>query len=242
MTGENAPSPLVATASDIYSGGYEAWRAFDETGGDGSRWHAASTVVANKWIQIDFGTAFDAVSVALTPDSVGASHHPVDFEVWGSSTGAFAGEQTVVHAVVDATTGWAGNTSRTFQWESFVLPSVATIYAPLTTSAVARRDYFGMPTAATVSEVLTAVMPKAQGDGRLSGTVKVLTAFASREVRLHDRRTGELLRVTTSAPSTGAYAFERLQRNRPYLVVALDDTGQPSMYNAAVADMLEAGA
>lgn len=220
MNGFNSPAPLSATASDShYSNIWPPWRAFDATIDDNSRWVPSDTAAANKWIQIDFGTPFDAAAVMLTLDSSADNFHPVDFEVWGSATGAFAGEQTVVHAVVGATTGWAGSTPRAFRWEPSQLPI----------------------NAATMTDVLSAVIPKAQGTGRLGGTLKVMATPAARTVRLYDRRTGELLRTTRSAPD-GTYAFEQLQLERDFIAVGLDDMDQPEMKNAAIADRVRASA
>ena len=99
---------------------------------------------------------------------------------------------------------------------------------------------FSQPRFVAVQPPQQASRPLALGPGRIAGTLKVLTLPAAREVRLHDRHTGQLLRTTTSAPD-GTYSFGRLQLDRRYMVVGLDDTGQPSMKNAAVADMVEAG-
>lgn len=99
---------------------------------------------------------------------------------------------------------------------------------------------FSSPHAESLPDMQAAIKPLAHGPGRVAGTLKVLSAPAARAVRLHDRRTGQLLRHTVSA-SNGTYSFESLQLGRPYLVVGLDDAGQPAMYNAAVADMVEAG-
>lgn len=78
------------------------------------------------------------------------------------------------------------------------------------------------------------------GPGFIAGIVKVLSNPAARTVRLYDRTTGKLLRDTTS-DNAGAYRFEHLALGRKYLAVAFDDAGNPAMYNAAVADMVEAG-
>jgi hypothetical protein len=83
------------------------------------------------------------------------------------------------------------------------------------------------------------VLQRADGLGRISGTVKVLTAPASRKVRLYDRATGELLREVQSGVD-GTYRFERLALSRQYFVLAFDGFDQP-LYNAAVADSVQAG-
>lgn len=78
------------------------------------------------------------------------------------------------------------------------------------------------------------------GPGFVAGTVKVLSLPSVRTVRLYDRATGLLLRQTTS-DGAGAYRFERLALGRQYVALALDDATQPTMFNAAVADMVQAG-
>lgn len=78
------------------------------------------------------------------------------------------------------------------------------------------------------------------GPGFVAGTVKVLSIPCARPVRLYDRATGRLLRQTAS-DGAGAYRFERLALGRQYVALALDDATAPTMYNAAVADMVTAG-
>ncbi len=156
-----------------------------------------------------------------------------------------------VHASTDSSTWdlqgtftatYPGNFTATspFLWGVIVWPGPMLLGDMLQLVARTPTD-FSQPQATSVPDMQQAAKPLAFGPGRISGTLKVLTLPAAREVRLHDRLTGQLLRKTVSAPN-GAYAFNSLQLGRKYLVIGLDDTGQAVMHNAAVADMLEAGA
>lgn len=239
MTGDNTPTPLVAMASSFYSGSYPAWAAFDPSLSDNNRWISTSATTPAEWVQIDFGQSLEFVAVALATGSSGASYHPLDFQILASATGDFAGEEAVLLSVADSMTGWQGQTPRTFQWAPFAVPLGMVLPGLAQLARRAPLDFAGQPPV-VLPGMSEAIKPLAHGPGRVAGTLKVLSAPAARAVRLHDRRTGQLLRHTVSA-SNGTYSFESLQLGRPYLVVGLDDTGQPAMYNAAVADMVEAG-
>ncbi|MGY8903707.1 MAG: hypothetical protein ACKVIH_04070 [Burkholderiales bacterium] len=78
------------------------------------------------------------------------------------------------------------------------------------------------------------------GPGYIAGTVKVLTAPVARRVALFDQRSLLLLQTTMSA-ADGAYRFNNLQLGRNFLAVALDDANNTVVYNAAVADLVQAG-
>ncbi len=112
MTSNNAPSPLVASASSEYATGLNyTWRAFYRNGGfdywnpdqAGQPW----------WLQIDLGAGN-----SITPTAVGIAPHftywPSSFTCLGSATGAFAGEETLLLTVAGATTGWTSYTRRDF--------------------------------------------------------------------------------------------------------------------------------
>jgi hypothetical protein len=81
---------------------------------------------------------------------------------------------------------------------------------------------------------------RAEGPGFVAGTVKVLSVPSPRPVLLYDRVTRQFLRETMS-DSSGAYRFDGLQLGRLYFVVALDEYGNPVIYDAAVKDLIEAG-
>lgn len=80
----------------------------------------------------------------------------------------------------------------------------------------------------------------AYGPGFIAGTVKVLALPSARVVCLYDRSTRALLRQTVSA-ADGSYRFDNLMTGHDYFAVVFDDATLPSMYNAAVADMVQAG-
>lgn len=237
MTGNTSPSPLVASQTDEW-GGYPAFCAFDGSLSDYSRAITGGGLLPEKWLQLDGGTTQNLVGVSITTDSAGDNYHPVDFQVKGSHTGAFAGEEVVVLSIVGQTT-WGPGVSKVFVWEDYTellglhLPSNLSQLLP---SGVPPRTYsvpHGEYIDAAVQEALS---PLAFGPGRIAGTLKIITVPASREVRLYDRHTGQLLRRTVSTPD-GRYVFDRLALGRPYLVVGLDAVGVP-MYNASVADMI----
>lgn len=114
MTSNTAPSPLVASVSSELGAGFTAWYAFDSSTADASRWINAHPVVEPEYIQIDLGSGNDIApdSMKIAPDSTGA--HLVDFEMVGSTTGAFAGEEESYGAWTGVNTGWSANTLRTF--------------------------------------------------------------------------------------------------------------------------------
>lgn len=76
------------------------------------------------------------------------------------------------------------------------------------------------------------------GPGKVSGTVTIAATGApvARRVRLHDRRSGRLIRETWSA-ADGAYEFTHLKLGIEYVVYALDYT---STYDGVIADRVTA--
>lgn len=68
------------------------------------------------------------------------------------------------------------------------------------------------------------------GDGMVTGTVKNIALPSNvpvvRRVRLHEQRTGRLIREGWSTAGTGAYSFDGIRRDRRYYVAAFDHTGQ----------------
>lgn len=235
FVGQYGPRLIGATLTSALP----MWGGTVEQLNDGSLGTAPSWTQANAqhpdWAVIwDFGAQVNAVgcwffgydnsSRYISAFSIHASNDGSAWDLIGSYTATYPGNFT---------------STPLFQWGSFVLSSV-TVFTDL--QQLARRaplDFAGQPPV-VLSGMSEAIKPLAHGPGRVAGTLKVLSAPAARAVRLHDRRTGQLLRHTVSA-SNGTYSFESLQLGRPYLVVGLDDTGQPAMYNAAVADMVEAG-
>lgn len=115
MTTNSAPSPLVALASSEYSGSYQAFNAFDGNAASFG-WSNVSGLPA--WVQIDLGSGNgitpDAVVIA-PPDSGGASSQaPSTFDILGSNTGSFSGEEATLYTGSPGTSGWTAATDRTF--------------------------------------------------------------------------------------------------------------------------------
>ena len=103
MTSNTAPSPLVASASDVHLGGgptypqFDAWNAFD--GSAATRYHSNSSS-AGHWIQIDLGDGnqIRPASLAMTVTSGSGERRPSSLTVKGSETGAFSGEDETLYS------------------------------------------------------------------------------------------------------------------------------------------------
>ena len=94
MSGNSLPVPYVASASSIHSGSFQPYLAFNNTT---ARWHATSA--SSHWIQIDLGpgSSITPTGFVMTVFSGSGDRRPGNITVSGSSTGAFAGEQTVFY-------------------------------------------------------------------------------------------------------------------------------------------------
>lgn len=93
MTANNTPSPLVASASSVYSTTYPAWRAFDGiydvSGTSATAWVSANNVTTGD-ITLDFGTNKKVSKVSIAPRNFttdGIYNVPKDFIVQGSYDG-----------------------------------------------------------------------------------------------------------------------------------------------------------
>lgn len=74
------------------------------------------------------------------------------------------------------------------------------------------------------------------GPYRVTGTVTELGVAGRYKVRLHHRKTGQLIKQTTSS-ATGAYTFSYLAYSQNgYYVIAFDHGNNP--LNAAIADFV----
>lgn len=81
----------------------------------------------------------------------------------------------------------------------------------------------------------------AGGPGVIADVLTADSLPARRRVRLHDRRTGILLRETWSDATTGAWAMHGLALGRDYIAYALDHPDAiPGEYNAAILDRVTA--
>ena len=108
-------SGFSASASSVYTGSFPASAAFDNDLSNSGRW--ISGPGAPQWLRLDLGAgnAINPTSCKIAPDSgAGSGTYPVDFQIEGSDTGAFTGEESVLFSAVGVTTGWVGNTLREF--------------------------------------------------------------------------------------------------------------------------------
>jgi hypothetical protein len=120
MTSNILPSPLVASASSSLDSAYEAFYAFstmiDGAGGANSRWHSSGPS-SSHWIQIDLGAGNRIVPNGLTvTPQIANGRSPQTFQVLGSETGAFSGEQITYFSIASVTTGWSNGVQRSFNW------------------------------------------------------------------------------------------------------------------------------
>lgn len=104
MTSNSLPSPLVALADSEASGAYAAFCAFDEItfpASPATLWFSDG-VVPPHWLQIDLG-----VGNGIRPNRVKMQtyqgYEPQDFNVAGSATGAFTGEEVTLLTVTGET-------------------------------------------------------------------------------------------------------------------------------------------
>lgn len=121
MTGNSAPSPLVASASSDLGSGFEAFRAFDGVLSDSGRWISASVTTTDQWVQIDLGAGNEIrpTTAKVAPDG-GSNVDPngnymIDFTIKGSNTGSFAGEEVTFLTVTGLLrSDWNPNILKTF--------------------------------------------------------------------------------------------------------------------------------
>ena len=95
-TSNTSISGVTISAGARFSSTYAEWKAFDvhragNFPASGMWWTLGNSVAANNWIQIDFGTSINLLSLRVETNS---SYTDTDFAVlYGSNTGAFAGEE-----------------------------------------------------------------------------------------------------------------------------------------------------
>jgi hypothetical protein len=110
MTSGTEPAPLVVTENN---GGpfYGGWRVFD---GDLSlsTWFSSSPLV-EAWIVLDLGAGngIRPTGIGITPY---LGYSPTSFICYGSNTGAFAGEETVLFNSGTTSSGWSSGVRRNF--------------------------------------------------------------------------------------------------------------------------------
>ena len=119
MTTNTAPSPLVASSSGALTGfgDLDPWNAFNHSTA-GNQWMGDGTI--SKYLQIDLGSgnSMAPTSVKVAPDNgvnVGGGYYITGFQILGSNTGSFTGEEVnylTVTGLVQA--DWTANTLKTF--------------------------------------------------------------------------------------------------------------------------------
>tara|TARA_R110000737_G_scaffold334000_1_gene352009 strand:- start:36 stop:2324 length:2289 start_codon:yes stop_codon:yes gene_type:complete len=96
MTSSALPTPYVSATNNVYNSAYQEWKSFDSNTTGTFYWAIGSTNGPADWITIDLGATVDVKSMTITGGN-GATYVPTGFELYGSATGAFSGEETLVH-------------------------------------------------------------------------------------------------------------------------------------------------
>ncbi|OXS74288.1 hypothetical protein B1B04_09175 [Lysinibacillus sp. KCTC 33748] len=115
MTSDTAPSPLVASASSIWSSTFQAWKAFNGTNKDSSDCWATVGGTIKGWIQLDFGFPKNCNQIKLTSrfgDTANAC--PKDFTISASNDGVTFD----VIANITGQTNWQLNETRIIQFRN----------------------------------------------------------------------------------------------------------------------------
>jgi hypothetical protein len=106
MTGDALPTPYVASASRVFST-YYAWKAFDSNQNGTFVWNLSDPAPLNFWVQIDLGSSVNVRSLSISHGQT--THSFTGASVFGSDTGAFAGEETLVINADGLLTPFAAN-------------------------------------------------------------------------------------------------------------------------------------
>jgi len=119
MTSDTTPSPLVASASSVFAGGFEAYQAFVNVfgGNDSYRWISGNGGGVPQWIQIDLGSGneISPTSLQLCADANWPDSYVTNFTFLASNTGAFTGEETILYTSATLVSGnWAASSFTTF--------------------------------------------------------------------------------------------------------------------------------
>ncbi|WP_342532377.1 discoidin domain-containing protein [Lysinibacillus sp. FSL R5-0849] len=114
MTSNNAPSPLVASASGQYGSGYEAYRAFD--GNLNNTWIGAGSLKTG-WIQIDYGVSSPKIVNVLEitgRNSTVLTDNVKDFNILGSNDNVNFDTLAQIRNQID----WAQVETRRFEFKN----------------------------------------------------------------------------------------------------------------------------
>jgi len=106
MTTNTTPSPYVASASKLFSTAYDYFKAFDSNQNGSFWWNLgdSATAALSAWIQIDLGSSQSIQSVQISHGQDG--YNFTGCKLYGSDTGAFAGEETMVADMTGLLTPW----------------------------------------------------------------------------------------------------------------------------------------
>lgn len=109
MTSDTSPSPLVASASSIWSSTFQAWKAFNGTNVDSNDcWVTVGGSIAG-WVQLDFGSPKYCNQIKLTSRAGSTANAcPKDFTITASNDGLVFDEI----ANITGQTKWALNETR----------------------------------------------------------------------------------------------------------------------------------
>ena len=95
MTSATTPSPYVVLENNIYNASYPGWKAMDSNTTSTFFWTIGSSNGPADWLQIDFGSSINIQSMYIKAGN-NQSYAPTSFKIYGSDTGAFAGEETLI--------------------------------------------------------------------------------------------------------------------------------------------------
>lgn len=113
MTADNAPSPLVASASATTVG--SPFSAFDKNLSDTNRWIGGSGT--KQWIEINLGAGNGITpdSIKIAPDGAAPAYSLQRFILTGRNNGQTPEQATgLYYADLSSSTGWTASTLRTF--------------------------------------------------------------------------------------------------------------------------------
>jgi hypothetical protein len=95
MTSATAPTPYVVSSNYSFSNSYVDWKAFDSSTSS-SYWTLGSGALKfSVYLQIDLGSPIEIKSVTTLGMNV-KDYQVGEFKLYGSNTGAFSGEETLV--------------------------------------------------------------------------------------------------------------------------------------------------
>lgn len=118
MTGYTNGSVTISANSDVQA---PAWQAFGVEATANSTWIPANDSFPN-WIKVDYGASNSKTIIKYTVssrDNALLANQPRDWQLQGSNTGAFTGEQTVLDTQINQS-NWGSAEKRTFYFTNTV--------------------------------------------------------------------------------------------------------------------------